>query len=269
MRSIFVVLSLLAVLAPATAASAETRPTLSLSRTSGQEGALVAFSGKGYTPGAEVTLVAGEHGIILFTVWADPSGERSDQFETLETAYLTAVERNKVDASAIASRSGKESNRVSFTYRPGGEDEASPETVDLSFDLAVRTAQSADVTYWALYGPPESEYTARRLTDPEEDGTYSFSTEVHAGSKLVIRVVQGKGTEDTQFGPFPGEPTRLIKDFGEVSFSKNVLLRLDAPLSSAADMKSQRTIESLEPPTDVPSTGGGGYRVPGTNSYWQ
>lgn len=275
MRYLFSLLALVAVLAMAGSIQAKEAPTLVLDPSAGGGGTTVGYSGRGYTPGAEVTLVAGGDGVIVAIALADGEGNISGELDMISREDIPGVNGNEVSVFAIELDSGRESGRVAFFYDTSGSSGAgSPETVRVTFELAVGGETSGDTTYWALYGPPDSEAAARRLTDPDEDGAYSFSMEVPEGSSLVARVVQGTGTQDTEYGPFPGEPAHTLKDFGKLTLTEDLVLRTSAPEQTAQETPELKTAraepdpsEATPMPTAPPATGGGGRRVWGTGQF--
>jgi hypothetical protein len=93
---------------------------------------------------------------------------------------------------------------------PGGSAHAQDAgRVTLTFRVDTSGTVPGDATFFALVGPPYSEYLGHQLTDPDGDGTYMGSVEVTQGDELVIKLVQGAGTADG--GQYPGEPSTDLK----------------------------------------------------------
>ncbi|MDQ3856014.1 MAG: hypothetical protein M3281_06420, partial [Chloroflexota bacterium] len=260
LRLLLLVLALVAALGSSVAVHAEARRSLSLSPAAGPDGTAVSFNGDGYTAGAEVTVVAGEDGIILTTTQADASGKIAGELEMPPRADLTGISSNRVGVFAVEMGSGKESERVSYRYLAHST-ETLLETVELSFELAVHGSQPAGSTYWALYGPPGSELSAHRMTDPEADGTYSFSSEVPSGTELTARMVRGTGTKDTDHGLFPGEPSVVLEDFGKVAVARDTQLTGEAAARAtpAHERKGGGRDARATAPSALPNTGGGAW----------
>ena len=104
---------------------------------------------------------------------------------------------------------------------PSPSDEAT-----LSFELTVEGDPPADATFFGFI-PAEGGMSVR-LTDPDSDGLYTGSMivdkygpgprPVPPGTEpvsLPVQIVQGTGTIGSD-GTHPGEPIRVIKDFGSV-----------------------------------------------------
>jgi hypothetical protein len=90
------------------------------------------------------------------------------------------------------------------------------EYVQLTFEVQTSGEVDADATFFALYGLPQSEFSAVQLRDPDGDGNYTGNAQWMVGGKqLVVVLVQGTGTVDSQFGVFPGEPVTTIKEWRE------------------------------------------------------
>ncbi len=96
--------------------------------------------------------------------------------------------------------------------------------VTLHFRVTVMSgAVCPNATYWAVVGVPDSEGFGVQLTDPDGDGVFTGSTSAGTGNALFIRLVQGTGTQQTFFGPLPGEPSATIKDFGLVTITGDMV----------------------------------------------
>lgn len=80
-------------------------------------------------------------------------------------------------------------------------------TAALGFRLETVGQPPEDATFFGLYGPPESELSAIRLTDSDEDGVYTGGVDLEKDQTYAARVVQGTGTQENQSGDFPGDPT--------------------------------------------------------------
>ncbi len=90
------------------------------------------------------------------------------------------------------------------------------EYVQLTFEVQTSGEVDADATFFALYGLPQSEFSAVQLRDPDGDGNYTGNAQWMVGGKqLVVVLVQGTGTVESQFGVFPGEPVTTIKEWRE------------------------------------------------------
>ena len=110
---------------------------------------------------------------------------------------------------------------------------AQDDTVTLGFEVTGAAGCPEDTTIFGLVGPPFSEFGGIQLQDEDGDGVYTGSTEVGAGEPLVVQIVQGVGTVDTEFGTFPGQPVTLLASF---SSSEDPLeLEEDRTLEAAAD----------------------------------
>jgi hypothetical protein len=153
------------------------------------------------------------------------------------------------------------------------EDPSPRETATLTFELAVEGEPPADATFFGSVRAEGSRYVP--LTDPDGDGLYTGSTTASRfppGTRplppdtepvsLPIQIVQGTGTQSTNEddSPRPGEPTRVIEDFGLVQVEDKTL---SASVSFEGDREGYTTadpgnddsgdiIESL-----LPGTGGG------------
>ena len=110
---------------------------------------------------------------------------------------------------------------------------AQDDTVTLGFEVTGAAGCPEDTTFFGLVGPPFSEFGGIQLQDEDGDGVFMGSTEVGAGEQLVVQIVQGVGTVDTEFGTFPGQPVTLLASF---SSSEDPLeLEEDRTLEAAAD----------------------------------
>ncbi len=228
-----VVLSLLVLLTLAvdTTRGAE-RPTLNLTpkRVTGTGSESVSYEGSGYSPGADVTVVGGEAALILARTQAAPDGTIAGDFMAPSTELLPEAAGYKLTVSAIETGSGIQSVGVALEYGQAWHVEAAREdTVRLQFALTLDAVQPDDATYWVLYGPPSGEPTVRRLTDPEGDGTLSFSTEVPAGLPLRASIVSATGARESAKGPIPAHPSTVIKDFGDLTPTEDMLLEPGFP----------------------------------------
>jgi hypothetical protein len=243
---------ILSALAPLGTVHAAARPTLTVSPAQTSSGGGVSFTGSGYTPGAEVVLVAGQDAIILARARADASGVISGAF-VLPDEDLQEEATDVLPVYAVETGSGARSQTVRLDLRAQPRTGAERDTVEVHFSLRLQEAGSGDTSYWVLYGPPGARPTARRLTDPEGDGTLSFSTDVPAGSPLRARIVAAASIEDTATGPAPASPATEIEDFGEVTPATD--LRLEAmppqPGYFTADGRAQPT-RGAETPLQFP-----------------
>lgn len=228
MKLLLTVIVIVGALASGARAYADRAPTLVLNTQSGRVGDQIAFSGHGYSAGSIVTLVIGDDGIILSTTRADRRGGIAGSFTAPDRANFTGDRGSRAPVYAVESGTGRESARVAFSYARVSPRELA-DAVQLSFELTPRGGTAQGATYWALYGPVGSEATAHRLTDPEGDGLYSFSTEAPVGSRLAIRLVRGHGTLATARGPFPGGNTTVLQDWGELTLAADLTLRANLP----------------------------------------
>lgn len=90
------------------------------------------------------------------------------------------------------------------------------EYVELTFEVHTSGDVDPKATFFALYGLPQSEFSAVHLQDPDGDGTYTGTAEWMVGGKqLVVALVQGTGTVESEFGIFPGEPVTTLRKWRE------------------------------------------------------
>ncbi|MDP9380946.1 MAG: hypothetical protein M3Q29_12525 [Chloroflexota bacterium] len=90
------------------------------------------------------------------------------------------------------------------------------EYVQLTFKVNTSGEFAEDTTFFALYGLPQSEFSAVQLQDQDDDGTYTGTARWMVGGKqLVVVLVQGTGTVESQFGTFPGEPVKTLREWRE------------------------------------------------------
>lgn len=95
--------------------------------------------------------------------------------------------------------------------------------VTLSFSITVAGAPCANATYFAVIGVPQSDFYGVQLTDADGDRVYTGTTQVAAGNPFRIQLVQGTGTlqSPTSSNPFPGTPSTILRDFGDVTSTAN------------------------------------------------
>lgn len=116
------------------------------------------------------------------------------------------------------------------------EDPSPGETVTLAFELSVGGEPPPDATFFGAVRGEGIRYVP--LTDEDDDGLYTGSTTVSRfppGTRplppdaepvsLPIQMVQGTGTQgpDESGSSRPGEPTRVIEDFGPVRVEDKTL----------------------------------------------
>ena len=109
------------------------------------------------------------------------------------------------------------------------EDPLPGENATLAFELAVEGEPPAEATFFGVVRGEGPRYVP--LADPDGDGTYTGSTSVARfppGTRplppdaepvsLPVQILQGTGTlpPGESDSPGPGEPTRVIEDFGPV-----------------------------------------------------
>ena len=170
-------------------------------------------------------------------------------------ALMVLVAGFVLSAAAVAVAQGNTTDQYD---EPGGEP-GSP--VTLGFRLETGGQPPEDATFFGLYGPPESEFSAIRLTDPDGDDVYTGSVELESDQTYAARVVQGTGIQETQSGTFPGELTTLLKDF---CASGCVTLTEDTRLSASKDFDQPSGEEQSERET---FTATGVLEDPGSTSY--
>jgi hypothetical protein len=90
--------------------------TLAISPNRGQDGELVTYNGDGYTPdGAVYVLMTGD-GLIVAETEADGNGTIAGSFTVPARSRLTGESTDDIPVFAIDQETGRESNRVTFTY---------------------------------------------------------------------------------------------------------------------------------------------------------
>lgn len=96
-------------------------------------------------------------------------------------------------------------------------------TATLSFSVTVVGTPCANSTYFAVLAAPGSEFFAIQLTDADGDWVYTGSTTAGSGTTYRVQLVQGTGTIEspTSSNPFPGTPTTVLRDFGDVTLTAN------------------------------------------------
>ncbi len=120
---------------------------------------------------------------------------------------------------------------------------AQDEYVQITFELQTSGQFTANTTFFALYGLPQSEFSALQLTDQDGDGVYTGNAKWMVGSKqLIVVLVKGTGTVNTVFGIFPGEPATTIREWHE-------------PMDITEDTTVRASITGT--PSGMPSTGAG------------
>ncbi len=104
-----------------------------------------------------------------------------------------------------------------------GPTQAQAGRVTLSFSVTVTGTPCANSTYFAVLAAPGSEFFAIQLTDGDGDRVFSGSTEAGTGTVYRVQLVQGTGTitSPTSSNPFPGPPTTVLRDFGDVTLAAN------------------------------------------------
>ncbi len=142
------------------------------------------------------------------------------------------------------------------------EDPSPGETATLAFELSVEGEPPADATFFAAVRGEGLRYIP--LADPDGDGTYTGSTTVSRfppGTRplppdaepvsLPVQMVQGTGQGSDESGsPRPGEPTRVIEDFGPVRIE-------DKTLSSSVSFEGDRGGNTTADYSGDGSSGGG------------
>jgi LPXTG-motif cell wall-anchored protein len=93
----------------------------------------------------------------------------------------------------------------------------------LEFRVTVEGTPCPNATYWAILGVPDSEGFGVQLLDPDGDAVYTGSTTAGVGNQLFVSLVQGTGTQETVFGPVPGEPSTTMRDFGLVTVTGDMV----------------------------------------------
>jgi LPXTG-motif cell wall-anchored protein len=115
----------------------------------------------------------------------------------------------------------------------------------ISFKLTVTGTPCDNATYWglvAIYASDGFVYT--QLTDPDADGVYTGTAPTfYDGAKLIVRLEQGTGVGQSSPlpggtpVPIPGEPSRVIADFGtqEQDGLKYIVLNGDFTAEASVD----------------------------------
>ncbi len=101
---------------------------------------------------------------------------------------------------------------------------ATPALAHAYFEVTTEGEPPENATFWGMYGPPNSEFSAVQLTDPDGDGVYAGGVTVEPDN-YVTQIVQGTGVQDTVYGPFPGEPSTVLRDFGTIWLDNDTVLR--------------------------------------------
>jgi hypothetical protein len=101
--------------------------------------------------------------------------------------------------------------------------QAQQASATLSFAITVAGTPCANATYFAVLAAPGSEFFAIQLTDADGDRVYTGSTTAGVGTTYRVQLVQGTGTiqSPTSSNPFPGTPSTVLKDFGDVALTAN------------------------------------------------
>lgn len=142
------------------------------------------------------------------------------------------------------------------------EDPSPGETATLAFELSVEGEPPADATFFAAVRGEGLRYIP--LADPDGDGTYTGSTTVTRfppGTRplppdaepvsLPVQMVQGTGQgSDESDSPRPGEPTRVVRDFGPVRIE-------DKTLSASVSFEGDRGGNTTADYSGDGSSGGG------------
>lgn len=119
--------------------------------------------------------------------------------------------------------------------------------VTLTFKVRAAEQAPANAAYFALYGLPQSEWSAVQLKDADGDGVYTGTARWMVGGKqLIVSLVQGTGVQRVQYGngpstAFPGEPVKTIREWREPT-----------------DVTQDTTSQTNAVPSGMPSTGAGG-----------
>lgn len=143
------------------------------------------------------------------------------------------------------------------------EDPSPGETVTLAFELSVGGEPPPDATFFGAVRGEGIRYVP--LTDEDDDGLYTGSTTVSRfppGTRplppdaepvsLPVQMVQGTGTQgpDESGSSHPGEPIRVIEDFGPVRVE-------DKTLSANVAFEGDRGGNTTSGSGDGGSDGGG------------
>lgn len=146
----------------------------------------------------------------------------------------------------------------------GTQYEAEPvaqEEVSATFELVVEGEAPEGATFFGYLNPGEPFPVA--LIDPDGDGVYVGTYEhVGMGDSIGAGIVQGAGSVDgAVVGASPGEPSRVIRDFGAVTFDGDTTLLAGvsfadgdepAPVEPAADSVEPTTPVAEEPADPAP-----------------
>lgn len=91
-------------------------PTFTISPTSGANGTTITYTGTGYTPGGNVSVLLTGDGLVVDDTTADASGAIRGTFTAPARDQLTGESTNTIPVFALDQASGTESPRVTFTY---------------------------------------------------------------------------------------------------------------------------------------------------------
>lgn len=129
----------------------------------------------------------------------------------------------------------------------------------LNFELVVEGEPPADATFFARFIPPSRtrDYLGElRLTDPDGDGVYTYTEDAfYTGDQLGdVKIIQGTGTKALTGGlreglTLPGEPIRVIKDFGTITLEEDTTL--------SASVSFEDTTDPVKPAPTIPTDNGG------------
>lgn len=148
------------------------------------------------------------------------------------------------------------------------EDPSPGETATLAFELSVEGDPPSDATFFGTVRGEGLRYVP--LTDEDDDGLYTGSTTVSRfppGMRplppdaepvsLPVQMVQGTGTQgpDESDSSRPGEPIRVIEDFGPVRIEDQTL---SANVSFEEDRGGNTTPDSGDGSSGGGSSDGGG-----------
>jgi len=183
--------------------------------------------------------------------------------ETTSTTYFARSEVVNLDSydgqrvvvrGVLAVVEGYPEPILRVTEVEPAEDPSPDETATLTFELTVEGEPPADATFFGAVRAEGSRYVP--LTDPDSDGLYTGSTTASRfppGTRplppdtepvsLPVQIVQGTGTQnpDEDDSPHPGEPTRVIRDFGSVRVEDKTL---SASVSFEGDREGSTTPDS-------------------------
>jgi hypothetical protein len=90
--------------------------TFSIEPRAGGDGQTVRYRGTGYTPGGDVVVLMTADGLIVAEDHADAEGAIAGSFQAPDRAQLTGETGNDIPVFAIDQATGRESERVTFTY---------------------------------------------------------------------------------------------------------------------------------------------------------